>query len=214
MSRIVPEASTAYFKSVARGRSFGPAEFTHEFVKEAELLREAVRADEGGGGMCHVVSEIMDSRYGWPMLSVAYLSQAGDVVCAAHVVSVLPDGSVIDWTRDQFGEGHSVSLIPAASEEIGRYRPEFYEDFYPGHPDDTNGQLLPWLVGYAGIGDCDEQDRLREERGHGWWLDDLTALNEYNTRQADYATGTAPVFRAPGLKLKLRSGPSNASLRP
>lgn len=198
MPRIVPEASAAYFKSVSGGRAFGPAEFTPEFVREAELLRETVRADEGGGGMCHVVSEIMEERHGWPRLSVAYLSEMGDVICAAHVVSLLPDGSVIDWTRDQFGEGHSVSLISADASEIGRYRPEFYEDFHPGHPDDTDGVMAAWLDTYAGHTDCDEQDRLSEERGRGWWLEDLTALDEYRAKQTAYAGGAEPSARAPG----------------
>lgn len=198
MPKIVPEASVAYFKSVSGGRAFGPADLTPEFVRDAEILREMVRAEEGGGGMCHVVSEIMEERHGWPRLSVAYLSEEGDVICAAHVVSLLPDGSVIDWTRDQFGEGHSVSLIGADAPEIGRYRPEFYEDFYPGHPDDRDGQLLPWLEGYAGKVDCDEQERLREERGHGWWLEDLTALDEYHVQQTAYAGGAAPSARSPG----------------
>ncbi len=198
MSRIVPEASVAYFKSVSGGRVFEAVDFTPEFVREAEILREAVRAEEGGGGMCHVVSEIMEGRHGWPMLSVAYLSEAGDVICAAHVVSLLPDGSVIDWTRDQFGEGHSVSLIGADAEEIGRYRPEFYEDFHPGHPDDTNGVMAAWLDTYAGHTDCEEQDRLTEERGRGWWLEDLTAMDEYDAQQVAYAGGAGLTSSAPG----------------
>lgn len=187
MAKVIPEASAAYFRSVSAGRPFGPADFTPEFALEAERIREEVRAAEGGGGMCHVVSDIMEGVYGWPRLSVAYLSQEGDVICAAHVVSVLPDGSVIDWTRDQFGDGHSVSFISHCSADIGRYRPEFYEDFHPGHPDDDHGQLLPWLDTYAGVVDYDEQDRMTLERGRGWWLSDLTFLDEFKSRQMEYA---------------------------
>jgi hypothetical protein len=171
---------------------------TPEFVLEAENLREEVREAEGGGGMCHVVSEIMQERHGWPRLSVAYLSDSGDVICAAHVVSLLPDGSIIDWTRDQFGEGHSVSLVTAASPEIGRYRPEFYEDFHPGHPNDRNAELAAWLEGYAGDTDFAEQDRLRDERGRGWWLDDLSALDVYETRQRAYGGDDPAPLRKPG----------------
>lgn len=190
MAKIEPLASIAYFRSVGGGRPFSPTDFTRQFVIEAEALREDVRAAEGGGGMCHVVSELMEERYGWPRLSVAYLDEDGDVICAAHVVSLLPDGSVIDWTRDQFGEGHSVSLIAAGSVEIGRYRPEFYEDFHPGHPDDGDGVMDAWLDTYAGHTDCDEQDRLRAARGDAWWLDDTTALEEYMATQAAYAVAT------------------------
>lgn len=189
MAKIEPQASVAYFKAVARGRAFCAVDLTPEFVLDAETLREEVRAAEGGGGMCHVMSEIMEGRHGWPSLSVAYLSPGGDVICAAHVVSLLPDGSIIDWTRDQFGDGHSVSFVGAKSPEIGRYRPEFYEDFHPGHPDDEAGCMSAWLDTYAGHSDCDEQDRLRDERGRGWWLEDPTALDEYDARQEAYARG-------------------------
>jgi hypothetical protein len=189
MAKIEPHASAAYFQAVAGGRPFTQSDFTQQFILDAEELREDIRAAEGGGGMCHVVSEMMEAKYGWPMLSVAYLSPDGDVICAAHVVSLLPDGSVIDWTRDQFGEGHSVSLIDARSAEIGRYRPEFYEDFHPGHPDDTDGVMGAWLDTYAGHTDCDEQDKLCATRGEGWWLDDLTALTGYRDAQAAYAVG-------------------------
>jgi hypothetical protein len=199
MAKIEPQASVAYFKSVAGGRAFSADDMTPEFVLEAEALREEVRAAEGGGGMCHVVSEVMERRHGWPILSVSYLSTDGDVICGAHVVSLLPDGSIIDWTRDQFGDGHSVSFVDARSLEIGRYRPEFYEDFHPGHPDDDTGCMSAWLETYAGHTDCDEQDRLHNDRGRGWWLEDLTALDEYDARQEAYARGDGATFtRQPG----------------
>ena len=64
----------------------------------------------------------------------------------------------------------SVSRIDAGSAEIGRYRPEFYEDFHPGHPDDTEGVMDAWLDTY------DFQARPFYER-HGYEmfaeLDDL-----------------------------------------
>jgi hypothetical protein len=189
MAKVEPQASVAYFKSVAGGRAFSDSDLTPEFVLEAEALREEVRAEEGGGGMCHVVSEIMQGRHGWPRLFVSYLSAEGDVICAAHVVSLLPDGSIIDWTRDQFGDGHSVSFVNAQSPEIGRYRPEFYEDFHPGHLHDDTGKLSSWLDAYTGQSDCDEQDRLARERGRGWWLEDLSALDEYEARQEAYERG-------------------------
>lgn len=189
-----PAASTAYFLSVCLRHlePFDESSMTDEFVSEIEQLREEIRAEEGGGGMCHVVSEIMSDRRGWPMLSVTYLSEDGSVICAAHVVSLLPDGSILDHTRDQFGEGHSVSFIKAGSPEIGRYRPEFYEDFHPGHPDDDTGVMSPWLDSYAGHTDYEEQDRMREERGRGWWLADLTLLDEYDERQRNYGERVTP----------------------
>jgi hypothetical protein len=191
MPSCIPSASTAYFASISgSGENAGPFSdagfLTDEFVRMIEQVRETVRAEEGGGGMCHVMSEIVSNRYGWPMLSVAYLSHDGGMICSAHVVNILPGGAVLDTTRDQFGEGHSVSYIPAGSDEIGRYRPEFYEDFHPGHPDDMDGVMSPWADVYRGLTDCEEQERIEEERGRGWWLTDLSALDAYDLAQQRY----------------------------
>lgn len=200
MAKIEKDATVTYFKAVSEGVKFSALDFTDEFVAKAEDIRHEVRRAEGGGGMCHVMSELAQQNFGWPMLSVAYLCPNGDVICAAHVISILPDGSMIDWTRDQFGEGHSVSYISKDDPEIGRYRPEFYEDFYPGHPYDEDGLLSAWLDSYAGHTDCDEQSRLEQERGRGWWLRDLTKLNEYVAEQKRLSTepydgdGSVPKF--------------------
>lgn len=186
MSQCIPAASVAYFKSVASGgKELGA--LTPELVAEIEELRESIRLSEGGGGMCHFVTEVLQNRYGWDRLFVSYLAPDGDIICGGgHVVNILPDGSVLDGTRDQFGEGHSVSLVPALSEEVGRYRPEFYQDFHPGHPDDTRGALDAWLPSYPGLEDADVQNALTEERGDGWWLADRTLLDAYRDRQKDY----------------------------
>ena len=188
MTKIEKEATVTYFEAIGGGKTFTAGEFTSEFIAKAERLRHEVRRSEGGGGMCHVMSDLAQAEFGWPMLSVAYLCPEGDIICAAHVISVLPDGSMIDWTRDQFGEGHSVSYISKDDPAIGRYRPEFYEDFHPGHPDDEDGLLDAWLDTYSGRTDCDEQDRLREERGRGWWLESLDKLDEYDAEQDRLAT--------------------------
>lgn len=179
MTGRIAEASRRYFRDVAKmGRDKGFV-LTDDFVAHVEKLRREVREEEGGGGMCHIVSELLQCEFGWPMLSVAYLSEDGRVVCAGHVVNILPDGSVLDGTRDQMGEGHSVSLVPVGSDEIGRYRPEFYEDFHPGHPDDTDGYMTPWLEGWSGMLDADAQDHEQATSGFGWWLEDKSLLVSY-----------------------------------
>lgn len=188
MPALNPEASLKYFVSISRRSGAVLHDLSVQFVKEIETIREDVRRDEGGGGMCHVVTEILQMKYGWQALGVTYLSEDGDIICGGgHVVSILPDGSVLDPTRDQFGEGHSVSLIPAGSPELGRYRPEFYEDFNPEH-EDADGQLDGWRDVFDGRLDCDIQDELRAERGASWWLADKTHIDAYNEQQEAYST--------------------------
>lgn len=189
MPRFNPSASYAYMKSIGGGRELSV--LTPELIAEIEAIRHEVRADYGGGGMCHVVTEILQDKYGWERLCVSYLTPEGEIICGGgHVVSVMRDGSILDPTRDQFGEGFSVSLIPAGSPELGRYRPEFYEDFHPHHPD-ASGHLDGWADCYDGRLDADVQDINDEERGEGWWLSDLTNMEAYNARQTEYRNSEA-----------------------
>lgn len=191
MPAFNPTASRRYLASIAGGGR-PLTSLTDEMVDEIETLREEVRREEGGGGMCHFVTEILQMRYGWERLGVSYLSEEGEIICGGgHVVNVLPDGSILDPTRDQFGEGHSVSLVPSASAEIGRYRTEFYEDFHPWHPD-ARGQLDGWEDAFDGRMDADVQNDLRAARGPAWWLDDTSLIEAYASRQAAYARGDDP----------------------
>jgi hypothetical protein len=188
MPAFNPSASRAYMKHFGGpGRTIDG--LSQELIDEIETLREEIRQEEGGGGMCHVVTEVLQMRYGWERLSVSYLTGDGQIICGGgHVVNVLPGGSVLDPTRDQFGEGHSVSLIPADSNEIGRYRTEFYEDYHPGHAD-VGSQLDGWADAFDGKPDWQVQDDLRAARGDYWWLDDLSHIEAYNARQRAYEEG-------------------------
>ncbi len=188
MPAFNPSASRAYMKLV--GGPGRPIEgLSSELVDEIETLREEIRQEDGGGGMCHFVTEVLQTRYGWERLSVSYLTPEGEIICGGgHVVNILPDGSVLDPTRDQFGEGHSVSLIPAGTDEIGRYRTEFYEDYHPGH-EDAGSQLEGWADGFDGRLDWQVQDDLRAARGEYWWLADLSHIEAYNARQRAYEQG-------------------------
>jgi hypothetical protein len=144
--------------------------------------------------MCHFVTEALSARYGWGRLFVTYLSDGGDVICGGgHMVNILPDGSVLDGTRDQFGEGHSVSLNTIRrSGDRTLSRPEFYVDFHPRHPDDRSGQLDPWWPSYAGVIDCDEQSRIAAIKGERWWLSDKTASDAYEARQEELRLSRHP----------------------
>lgn len=190
MPKLNPSASLAYLKSIGRGRL--PGGLDSALVAEIEAIRHEVRAGEGGGGMCHFVTEILQNKYGLDRLCVTYLSEDGEIICGGgHVVNVLEDGSILDPTRDQFGEGYSVSLIPADSPELGRYRPEFYEDFHPGHPD-AEGELEGWADSFDGRLDADIEDANRAELGEGWWLDDKSALDAYRALTLEYEHAGSP----------------------
>jgi hypothetical protein len=182
---VLPEASRQYFKKIVGGRRQHEFKLTPEFVADVEAYRDQVREEEGGGGMCHIVSDYLAEKYGWERLYVTYLSPSGEIICGGgHVINVLPDGSILDATRDQFGEGFSVSHIANDSDEIGRYRPEFNQDYYPGHPD--SAALSPWVPYYGGTADEDIDTLKGGARESGWWLTDKSHYDAYLEKQRSF----------------------------
>lgn len=142
-----------------------------------EQMREETRVEQQGGGMCHLVSEWLEHDHQWLRLPVSYLSAAGELICAGHYVNVLPDGSIVDATADQFGEGHSVRHLKPDDPAYGQFRPEFDSDYNP-----TKCAELAAFA-WDGRDDFDADNILYEERGPGWWLEDKSAYIAYLRHQ-------------------------------
>jgi hypothetical protein len=142
-----------------------------------EKQRESIRDEECGGGMCHEVTALLEEKWKWTRFGVSYLNADGEVICAGHYINVLPDGTIIDPTADQFGEGCSVRVLRPQDTDYGRYRPEFDSDFNPA--DASFPQISGWAADWHGEDDLAQQKRLEQERGSGWWLDDKTEFIAY-----------------------------------
>ena len=145
-------------------------------------LRDEVREDLHGGGCCSVVCEELETGRGWRRCGVAYLSEGGEVVCEAHFVSVLADGTIVDATADQFGEGDEIRVVRPGDALYGRYRPEFYQDFHPG----ISPGAAAWAGDWTGELDMDAAIRLEAERGPAWWVGEPDAILAYMERNARY----------------------------
>jgi hypothetical protein len=146
-------------------------------------VRAEIRVEEGGGGMCHLVTEWLNGDHGLGRLGVTYLDRTGEVVISGHYVNLLADGSILDPTADQTGEGHDVRLLRPGDPEYGRYRPEFDEEYHPG----ACPELDAWLPFWSGESDYLRQDKVTRERGKGWWVEDPGALLDYYSGQANIA---------------------------
>lgn len=145
--------------------------------------RHECRTSEGGGGMCHLVTEILMAERGVSRMAVTYLSPDGDVICCGHYISILPDGTLLDGTADQFGQGHDIRILRPGDAQYGLYRPEFYEDYSPGlYPD----ELKDWLPFWTGETDWDLQDRMTAERGLCWWVEDPAPMRAYLDARLSY----------------------------
>lgn len=139
-------------------------------------IRKKIRDEEGEDtGMCHVVSEVIENKFGWPRWSGVYTAPSGDMICSAHLFNVLPNGALLDATADQFGEGNDIRIIQPDDPEYQRYRIEFYQDYNPDLADH-----YPELKGteWSGEYDFDAQNRLRKERGDRWWINEAIRVQE------------------------------------
>lgn len=83
---------------------------------------ESVRTEEGLGGQCGWVAEILATRHGWDMYSGIYHSLDGRPI-GDHVWNVhTPSGIIIDATADQFGEGTQIRILTPSDPTHARYR--------------------------------------------------------------------------------------------
>lgn len=166
-------------------------DITESMIAEWLDLREAIRHEEGRGGQCGFVCEVIAKRCGVHVSGV-YLSVDGEPLGGDHDWVVLRDGTIIDMTADQFGET-DYRIVPPGDPLQTRYREPAWSEFYnPGMVDE-----FPELKGVKWSGEYDHllAARLRRERGPGWWLQDRTMLDAYEAKEKGYG------HRAPGARL-------------
>lgn len=184
-------ASRFAFRRMGKGTLPVGAEFD-ELERRIVEARERIRRDfiwldDGGAGKCHAMNEWLTEALGWRPVAVSYLSREGEVICCGHVVSLLADGTIVDATADQFGEGHDVRVVPRDHPDQGRYRLEFRWGFnpvtWPTLDPEENPLTVPdfavWAELWRGEEDPPAVERLLAARGDGWWLEDKAELLAY-----------------------------------
>lgn len=159
-------------------------------MAELRRLRHDCRVENGGGGCCHIVTEVLEERHGWTKLSVAYLAPSMEVALAPHLISLLPDGSLLDATVDQFADGDDIRLIRPDDSLYRRYRPEI-DDVAAALEDPMMTAALAW-TGEAMPTATDECvcSMLAAERGTGWWGADFDRYRRYHQEQARLAAAS------------------------
>jgi hypothetical protein len=153
---------------------------TPNIISQIEEWRHQCRVDNEGGGACHLVSEIIEGEWGFERQDGTYCTPDQRDICVGHYWNLLPDGSILDSTADQFGEGNNVRIVSPKDPEFKRYHPRFPRDF--DYNDDAE---------YTRITDLDNQryDKSQEyekKHGEGWWLKDKKLYNKYKTDQRQY----------------------------
>ena len=110
---------------------------------------DRVRKDAGTGGQCGFATEVLGRQRGWGGASGVYHSKDGEPI-GDHTWSVHePSNTIIDSTADQFGEGHSIRVLPPGHPERSRYR-------QAGTEQEENSMLR-------------QARALRKSRGDYWW---------------------------------------------
>jgi hypothetical protein len=161
-----------------------------EDIAMIRKAREVIRREEGGGGMCHMVSEWINAVYGWERNSGVVVSRDGEIQIDAHYWNELPDGSILDSTADQMGENKDIEIVHPSDPEYGRYAEEWMQDYHPHHPD---WKADPKRLGhrrpekFTGIEDYDLAAQIKDERGQNWWVTHPEQLRQYLEQQLVYA---------------------------
>lgn len=120
-------------------------------IEEACAFRDRIRADylkserlkKGHQteipGLCMDVSDWLEGESGISFKRHSGVITAPDLktpICL-HSWVVLPDGSILDATRDQFFDGPDVVLLKPGTQDWLRYQPEFDDDFNPSEGHDA-----------------------------------------------------------------------------
>jgi hypothetical protein len=99
-----------------------PSPRMKKYMRQVRTHERGGAGHRDGGGKCGIVSEENEVRFGWPAIWGTH-DDLGDPD-EEHVWNRLPDGSILDATRDQFGDraGRCVRIIRPQDPEYARYR--------------------------------------------------------------------------------------------
>lgn len=155
-------------------------------IEAMRVERHETRVAEGGGGMCHRMSEWIEATYGWPQTGGAYCAPSGECAIEAHYWNILPDGAILDSTADQVGEGKDIEIITPNDPAFARYRPEWDDDFNPSKDYYPHDRYPDHREKWKGETDWDQAIRLNKERGDYWWATDREQLEKYRAERRKY----------------------------
>lgn len=157
-----------------------------------DKMREVIRHDEGLGGQCHEMAQMLWDLYGWEGVSGTYLAPNGEPACSNHFWNNLPDGSILDTTADQLGEdGRTIRIIHPDDPQWRRYTSEWHEDWHPEHPDyDSSWDMEKRDTAlYSGKPDMDRENDIRAEHGGDryWYVGaDRSHVDAYRDKERKY----------------------------
>lgn len=153
---------------------------TPEIDALVRRMRHQCRIDNGGGGACHMTSEILEAQYGFERVEGWYCHTDGRIICSHHMWNETPDGAIIDVTADQFGEDEGVRIIYPDDPLYERYRVR-WGNRAPVRDDEHADEIQR-----RGEDHATEQNRENEKSGTGWWLTDQTRFAKYTSTNVRY----------------------------
>lgn len=156
-------------------------------IAKIREIRTEIRIGEGGGGMCHFVSEVIRNTWGWDQAGGTVTRPNGDVMIVSHRWNILPDGAILDATFDQMGQGRDIAIIPKSDPLYACYRLEWDIDYNPGRADEY--PELRDHPQWTGELDMEHANRLRDARGRDWYVTDKKQHGEYLKQQKRHEKG-------------------------
>lgn len=130
----------------------------------------------GARGACYEVSQLIFKQFGFHTAEGVYQHSDGRPIYL-HRWNIMPDGSILDGTADQFGEGHDVFTIDPSNAFFQRYRPIWTNAFNPSTIDTYKN--MPW----TNFSDQDYWNKNQDPQG--WWLEDLSIYIEWKRQMVE-----------------------------
>lgn len=175
-----------YHQFIAEAKTQHPFALDADTIAKLREERHKWRIENGGGGACHLMSEYIEDAYGFKRKSGTYTALNGDVISAdGHMWNVLPDGSILDTTCDQFGDEQDIQLIKPTDPNHARYREAYLSYCHPGHKDYPDFKDDKW----DGKMDDVEEKRLQKKLGKNWWVQNRDAFKAYTKENSRYKRG-------------------------
>ncbi|WP_377275398.1 hypothetical protein [Rhizobium sp. R86522] len=119
----------------------------------------------GCWGACFEVACFIEHQFDWRRIDGVYELPDGRPIFL-HSWNMMSDGTLVDGTADQFGEGRDIAIHPCGSPDHLRYR----DRYTAAH----NPLKTSWLATrpYSGVPDQTfwDDEEARRTLAPGWWI--------------------------------------------
>ncbi|NOT81003.1 MAG: hypothetical protein HOP07_18610 [Bacteriovoracaceae bacterium] len=153
-------------------------QLTKNIIDNIRNYRHEVRSLGTLGG-CYQVSLFIEHFYKLPTREGIYQSSKFEPI-VSHRWNVLPDGSILESTGDQFCEGCDIDILNTNHKLFSRYRPQWSTSLNP--------KITPWLSNIQWLEIIDSEwikQNSDKKVSQGYWLEDNSEYLKWRNKMSE-----------------------------